>query len=307
MHADELPISETLVRRLLDQQFPRWVHLPLVRVSSGGTENAIFRLGTDLALRLPLRPNHSAQVRKLHQWLPLLGPQLTLPVPQPVALGEPTNEFPSAWLVCRWLPGTDLAGTRLTDPLRAARSLAGFIRSLRRIDARDGPAPGAHNFHRGVPLAARDDLTRCAIADAGDLVDPQAVTAAWDRDLQAAAWKGPPVWIHGDLAPGNLLSRAGHIQCVIDWGGLAVGDPATDLLPAWNLLGNEGRAAFRTALDVDDATWARGRGLALSVALVALPYYADTNPVVVRWARAMISEVLADHLGPSSTARSLPS
>jgi aminoglycoside phosphotransferase (APT) family kinase protein len=127
------------------------------------------------------------------------------------------------------------------------------------------------------------------------LVDSDAVTAVWERDLQAPVWRESPVWIHGDLAPGNLLALSGRLSGVIDWGGLAVGDPATELLPAWNLFQRESRGAFRAAIDVDDATWARGRGLALSVALVALPYYLETNPVIARWARYMIDEVLEDH------------
>ncbi|MEC7869323.1 MAG: phosphotransferase, partial [Candidatus Poribacteria bacterium] len=144
-------------------------------------------------------------------------------------------------------------------------------------------------------LADRDGYTRAAIAESASLVDSDAVTAAWERDLQAPVWGGPPVWIHGDLAPGNLLALSGQLSGVIDWGGLAVGDPATELLPAWNLFQRESRGAFRGAIGGDDATWARGRGLALSVALVALPYYLETNSVIVRWARYMIDEVLEDH------------
>ncbi len=166
-----------------------------------------------------------------------------------------------------------------------------------KIDPTGGPAPGDHNFRRGVPLADRDGYTRDAIAQSDGLLDTAAVTAAWETDLHAPVWDRPPVWLHGDLDPGNMLAVDGRLSAVIDWGGLGVGDPATELQPAWNLFRDESRNAYREAIGFDDATWARGRGLALSVAIVALPYYLNTNPVMVHGARCVIDEVLADHEG----------
>jgi aminoglycoside phosphotransferase (APT) family kinase protein len=294
MHADQLEIDDARVRRLVETQLPQWAGLALERIASDGTDHAIYRLGDDLAVRLPHRAATTAQVEKEHRWLPALAPRLPLPVPVPIALGEPGEGYPCRWSVCRWLPGEPVRPDRLGDPSRAARDLAGFVRALRSSDPTGGPAPGAHNFQRGVPLAARDRDTRNAIeALAGD-VDVRAVTAAWERALEAPAWTAAPVWIHGDLAPGNLLVREGRLAGVLDWGGLGVGDPATDLLPAWNLFRDDARRVYREAMGADEATWARGRGLALSVALVALPYYRDSNPAIVRWARAMIDAVLAD-------------
>lgn len=297
MHPDQLPIDERLVRRLLAAQLPQWADLPLERVASAGTENAIYRLGDELAVRLPYRAAKTTQVDKDHRWLPFLAPRLPLPIPVPLARGAPAEGYPSQWSVCRWLPGETASLDRLADPCRAATELARFVHALQRVDPQGGPAPGEHNFHRGVPLAARGGYTRAAIARCEGLLDTRAVTAAWERDLAAPAWKEPPVWIHGDLAPGNLLARDGRLSGVIDWGGLGVGDPATELQPAWNLFRGESRAAFRASIAVDDATWARGRGLALSVALVALPYYLETNPAIVRSAREVIDEVVADHEG----------
>ena len=121
------------------------------------------------------------------------------------------------------------------------------------------------------------------------------MTAAWEIDLNAPVWDQQPVWIHGDIDPGNLLVVDGRLSAVIDWGGLAVGDPCYELQPAWNLFRGESRDAYREALAFDDATWRRGRGFALSTAIVALPYYLNTNPVIVKMARYMIDEVLADH------------
>ena len=127
------------------------------------------------------------------------------------------------------------------------------------------------------------------------MIDADAVTTAWEADLQAPAWRRPPVWFHGDLLPGNLLVERGRLSAVIDFGGLGVGDPACDLMIAWGLFSGESRNVFRASLTVDDATWARGRGHALSQALIFIPYYLDTNPVGVSNARRTIDEVLADH------------
>jgi aminoglycoside phosphotransferase (APT) family kinase protein len=148
-----------------------------------------------------------------------------------------------------------------------------------------------------VPLATRDGAVRSAIAGLDGEMDVGAVTEAWEAALRAPEWEGPPVWIHGDFADGNLLSNGGRFSAVIDWGGLAVGDPACDLIAAWSFLSGEARGLFRAALSVDDATWARGRGWALSVALIALPYYWTTNPVRVDYSWHRIGEVLADHHG----------
>jgi aminoglycoside phosphotransferase (APT) family kinase protein len=204
--------------------------------------------------------------------------------------------------VYRWLEGEDEMHERVSNSRDAATALAGFVLALERIDPTGGPSPGAHNFGRGVPLALRDDFTRSAIASCAGTVDTDAVTAAWDEDLHAPAWDRPPVWIHGDLLPGNLLVEQGRLSAIIDFGGLGVGDPAVDLFGAWGFLSAEDRDVFRDALDVDDATWARGRGWALSIALVQLPYYQNTNPVLAGISRHLIGEVLADHGEPGQAA-----
>jgi aminoglycoside phosphotransferase (APT) family kinase protein len=152
---------------------------------------------------------------------------------------------------------------------------------------------------RGLPLATREAPTREAIAALDGMYDAHALTAAWEAALQAPDWDRAPVWFHGDLLPGNLLVERGRLSAVIDFGGLGVGDPACDLMIAWGLFAGEGRNAFRTALAVDDATWARGRGHALSQALIFVPYYLNTNPVGVRNARRTIDAVLADPISSS--------
>jgi aminoglycoside phosphotransferase (APT) family kinase protein len=177
----------------------------------------------------------------------------------------------------------------LSQPDLLATDLAGFVTALHAIDPTGGPEAG-----RGVPLSERDAPTRQAIKALEGIIDATAVTAAWTAALQVPTWTGSPVWIHGDLAPGNVLVVDGRLSAVIDFGCLGVGEPACDLIVAWNLLPASARGVYRAALGVDDPTWFRGRGWALSIALIQLPYYRETNPELAASARHVIAEVLAD-------------
>jgi aminoglycoside phosphotransferase (APT) family kinase protein len=306
MHDDEVTTDVPLVRRLIETQFPQWAHLPIEPVHSDGTNNAIYRLGNELSVRLPLTEDVTLQLEKERQWLPRLAPHLPLAIPVPLAHGQPdpiasgesipdVGAYPWHWSVYPWLPGEPATPNRLTDPTRTATDLAAFISALRTIDPTGGPPPGEHNFYRGVPLARRDPTVRRCIADLEDLIDTRAATAAWDHALQTPAYDGPPVWIHGDLSSGNMLASNGRLTAVIDWGGLAIGDPACELLVAWDLFSASTRPTFRAALNVDDPTWDRARGWALSLALIGLPYYRHTNPGFMRYAHRLLANALADH------------
>lgn len=294
MHDNEVHTDESLVRRLLAAQFPQWADLPIEPVRSAGTDNALYRLGDEMAVRLPRIHWAAEQPDKECEWLPKLAPYLPLSIPVPLAKGEPGEGYPWTWSICRWLDGENATIDRIVDPTQLATELAGFVAALHGIDASGGPRPGLHNSSRGVPLATRDASTRAAIDALDGIVDVGAVTTAWDAALDAPVWDGPPVWIHGDLQSGNLLVVDGRLSAVIDFGCLGVGDPACDVMVAWTLFSSEARAAYGAALAVDDATWARGRGWALSTSLIALPYYKDTNPTLAGIARCTLAEVLAD-------------
>ncbi len=294
MHDDELDIDTFLVRRLLATQFPDWAHLPMEPVPSAGTDNALFRLGDEMAVRLPRIHWAVGQAEKEHHWLPKLAPFLPLAVPLPLALGLPGEGYPWHWSVCPWLAGENATHERIGDLRQASLDLARFIAALQRIDPTGGPTPGSHNSGRGAPLAERDAPVRAAIAALEGMYDLAELTAAWETDLYAPAWEGAPVWLHGDLMSGNLLVVDGRLSAVIDFGCLGVGDPACDLQPAWNFFWGEAREVFRAALQVDDATWRRGRGWALSWGLIALPYYKETNQTLAGIARYTIGQVLAD-------------
>jgi aminoglycoside phosphotransferase (APT) family kinase protein len=295
MHTDEVGTDASLVRRLIAAQFPGWAELPIRPVPSAGTDNALYRLGDEMVVRLPRIHWAVGQAEKEYQWLPRLAPRLPLAIPVPLALGEPGEGYPWRWSVHSWLPGENATPERLTDPDQAAIDLAQFVAALQRIDATGGPPPGPYNSFRGVPLAARHAETRSAIAELHGVLDTDAVTAAWEAALRAPVWHGPPVWLHGDLQSGNLLARNGRLSAVIDFGCLGVGDPACDVMAAWMFLSTETRDVFRAVLQVDEATWARGRGWALSFGLIALPYYQSTNPVLAGIARRAIDETLADY------------
>ena len=293
MHAGEVDTSPGLVRRLLAAQFPEWADLPITPVASAGTDNALYRLGDGLAVRLPRIDWAAGQAEKDARWLLRLAPQLPLAVPVPLAVGEPWEGFPWRWSVCPWLEGENSPLERLAGPVRAAHDLAAFLLALQRIDPAGGPPAADHNI-RGLPLAARDRDTRTAIAELDGLYDPVELTSVWETALDAPDWERPPVWIHGDMLPGNLLFQNGRLTGVIDFGGLAVGDPACDLMIAWSLFSGESRSAFRAAMAVDDGTWRRGGGHALSQAVMFIPYYLETNPVGVGYARRALDEILAE-------------
>ena len=282
LHPDEVPVDAGLVRQLLAEQHPQWAGLPLEPVPGWGTDNALYRLGDVLVVRLPRIGWAAGDVAVEQQWLPRVARVVPVAVPEPVAVGKPGAGYPWAWSVYRWLPGRSLVpGVAVDDPALGA-ALAEVVRGLARL-APDGGRPAG----RGGALAERDADTRPLL--------PPGAERLWDAALAASAWPGPPRWVHGDLAPGNLLvDDDGALSAVIDWGSCGAGDPACDLAPAWTVLGPRGRAAFRDAVGLDDATWARGRGWALSVALLQLDFYAGRLPALEAVAALSLQAVLGD-------------
>lgn len=284
MHVDEIDTDEQLVRRLVTAQLPQWADLPVERVEPFGTDNAIYRLGEELVVRLPRREhNWPVQEREL-EWLPRLAPHLPLEVPLPLAVGEPGEDFPFRWSVWRWLDGEPATSATVDD-------LAGLIEALWRIEPTGAPAPYAG---RGMPLARRDTAMRKWVAGYSGPIDLGPILAVWEEALAAPEWTGLPRWLHGDLDARNVLARDGHLSGVLDWGCLGVGDPATDVMVAWKMLPAEERGPFRERLDVDDAMWTRARGWVVSQAFIALAYYTrETNAVLVGEAERWLVEALA--------------
>jgi aminoglycoside phosphotransferase (APT) family kinase protein len=274
-------IDAALARRLIDAQFPQWSHLAIEPVEVDGWDNRTFRLGSELSIRLPTGDWYAQQVDKEQRWLPVLAPQLPLPIPTPVARGEPAAGYPYSWSVYRWLDGDLASRARIDDLTGFAASLAAFLNALARIDVTGGPEPGQHNFYRGGPLATYEAETLAAVDALGEEIPRDAVLRVWE-DAMTTTWDRDPVWLHGDVASGNLLVRDGRLAAVIDFGSSGVGDPACDVVIAWTFLSGPSRDRFRADLDVDAATWSRGRGWALWKALITR-------------AHRDIAEVLADY------------
>ncbi|MFC7994849.1 aminoglycoside phosphotransferase family protein [Streptomyces rochei] len=291
-HPDRPSIPTALVRRLVDRQFPQWAGLPLRRVDPAGSDHVIHRLGADLAVRMPRHADALGQARKDFEWLPRLAPHLPLAVPEPVAVGEPGFGYPWEWAVTRWLDGDTATVHALGDSSGAAVELAGFLTALQRCAPDRAPTPAARADLTGEPLAARDRATRAAFAQVADVFDATAMTDLWNAALGAPGWDRPPVWFHGDFHTGNLLTTDGRLSAVIDFGELGIGDPARDLIIAFTLMSAAPRAAFRTALGVDDATWVRGRGWALATGLNAYTAYAADDPRVAAQTTRQITQAL---------------
>ncbi len=294
MLSDVPEINLTLAQQLIHEQFPQWSGLSLDPVASAGTDNALFRLGEQMVLRLPYRAFSLTAADKEKIWLPILGPALTLKVPIPIAQGKPTPEYPFDWAIYPWLEGEDLWHTAAIDLKQLAVDIGKFVVELRQIRPAENLGYGKHNFYRGGPLIHSDKPVRDAIAACGERIDQQRITSIWQHVL-AQPTAEADYWIHGDLHPGNLLAHDGKLSAVIDFGLLGVGDPACDLMPAWNLLDEASRVHFKALTGIDEACWIRGQGWALRQALMALPYYWDTNPTMVAMSQHIIAELLSEY------------
>ena len=300
---DKVDITVDVVVALLREQFPQWAHLPVWPVDVDGNDNTSFRLGDELLVRLPSHERYVLGVEKEHRWLPVLAKQLPLPIPLPVAKGEPSNGvFPRVWSVYRWLDGETAGVKPPADRAAFAVDVAVFLDALYRIDATGGPAAGEQSFWRGAPLSRYDRQSRKAIADLGDAIDANAATSVWDAALGAPYLK-EPVWVHGDVAQDNLLVRDGLLSAVIDFGTSAVGDPACDTVLAWTFLDGESREAFRERLPVDHDTWVRGRGWAIWKALITLAWNPLAHPTFTRECERVLADVIAEHQAEATARR----
>ncbi|GAB3929656.1 aminoglycoside phosphotransferase family protein [Kribbella albertanoniae] len=294
LHDDEVEIDAQLVARLLAEQFPQWAGAPIEVVTASGTDNVTFRVGEELAVRLPRTVGSQGQVEKDLAWLPKLAPHLPLAVPEPLALGEPGAGYPFTWGVYRWLDGEPFELDQLADPNATARDLAEFIRCLQTVDITGAPVPPDNPFSRGTPLAPRDAMFREALDQLRDEFDVPLVLAAWEASLAADTYTGPPRWVHGDLMSGNILVANGKLSAVIDFATAWAADPAADVLTAWWIFEGDSRRAFREALEVDPITWTRARGWALSLSMIAIPYYRTRIPGPVDTTHPFITDLLED-------------
>ena len=261
-----LQITEELVQALINSQFPQWSNLKIQAVQNGGNDNRTFRLGNSMSIRLPSAKAYAAQVEKENLWLPKLAPNISTPITSPLALGKAEFDYPFNWSVNKWIEGEPLT---ITDPQKdlIAKGLASFLKELQAIDSTDGPKGGKHNFYRGGKLSVYSNEVEESIKKLGNKIDISVCKHIWSTAI-SSHWKDRSVWVHGDIAMGNILHQDYLLAGVIDFGILGVGDPACDLVMAWTYFDDISRSIFMEEMDMDTDTWGRARGWALWKALI---------------------------------------
>lgn len=294
LKAGKFDVDVPLVQRLVSTQFPQWADLPIREVDNDGWDNWTFHLGDRMKVRLPSAMGYGEQAEKEAYWLPRFAPHLPLPVPVPVGIGQPAEDYPCAWSIYEWLEGEPTTREGVDYPVQFGWDLAKFLAALQQIDTTGGPPPGQHNYFRGADvMSVYGADARVYVDKLADAIDAPAAHAVLDA-AQAATITGPPVWIHGDIAVGNLLLREGRLGAVIDFGGCGVGDPACDLVIAWAFLEGAGREAFRLSVSATDAMWARARGWALWKAAFLIANGQMVNPNE-NSPKSVIEAVIAEH------------
>jgi len=287
MHEDEVLVDDGTVRALLKDQFPHWADRRLRRIADSGTDNAIYRLGDDLGIRLPRIRWAEAQIDKECRWLPKLAGDLPTAVPVPLAEGRPGSGYPFPWLVYPWLEGISLDRVSLDGWNVIVDDVAEFVLALEHLPTAGGPPP----IRRGTPMAQYDEAVLWGISQLDGVIDVDRARYVWQSALEAGDWQGDPVWIHGDLLPGNILVHRGRLSGIIDWSGAGVGDPACEAMLAWSLP-SDARRLYRRTLGFDDATWARARGWVVEQTVFYIPYYATTLPTAVDQAMRRLNQAL---------------
>jgi aminoglycoside phosphotransferase (APT) family kinase protein len=283
--AAEVDVDAALVRALLHEQHPDLASLPVERVANGW-DNAIFRIGDELGARLPRRALAVPLLLNERRWLPVVAAGLPLPIPVPTRAGEPGAGYPWPWAIGPWLPGAPAEMTPPADPDTAADALGRFVAALHR----PAPADAPPNPFRGVPLAERAERMDEGLDRLGATIDRSRVEARWREALAVPPWPGPPLWLHGDLHPLNLLVAGGRLSGVIDFGDLTAGDPATDLAVAWMMFRGAARDRFRRASGADDDTWRRAHGWALTLGVAFAGGDGPVRAIGVRLLEAALAE-----------------
>ncbi|MCZ2404376.1 aminoglycoside phosphotransferase family protein [Paenarthrobacter sp. Z7-10] len=290
MPAAEIDVDAPLVRSLLLSQHPDLSTLA-IRTLSNGWDNALFRLGREYTVRLPRRAAAAQLVRHEQRWLPEFSRLTRVSLPLPVRVGQLSPIYPWYWSVSPWLEGTAVLGLPPGRRNSLALALARFIADIHR----PAPADAPRNPVRGTALALRDDAVRARLSApelaGGGLID------LWQELVAAPLWRGPQVWLHGDLHPGNILHRRGTLTAVIDFGDLTSGDPATDLATAWMTFDARDRSVFRREVTrlcgTDGHTWRWAQGWALNIGS-ALLTHSDDNPPLRRLGEHTLAQVLSE-------------
>jgi aminoglycoside phosphotransferase (APT) family kinase protein len=286
-------ITQSLVQQLIREQFPEFSELSIQPVKVQGHDNRSFRLGEAMLIRMPTGEAYALKVPKEQKLLPQIAPHLTVAIPVPLKLGRPSNAYPFNFSIYQWLDG-ESANQIQIDPNnkeQIALALATFLKELQGIDTKEGPAPGQHNWWRGDHVSVYDQQARRQIATLKDIIDSHKALALWENAL-SSRWCKNPVWIHGDLAIGNILINEGTLSGIIDFGGIGIGDPACDLVISWTFLEGRSREIFHDCMELDTDTWTRARGWALWKATFELCNRIDKNDTASVIQKRIIEDVL---------------
>jgi aminoglycoside phosphotransferase (APT) family kinase protein len=288
-----IEITIERVRQLIDSQFPKWKGLAITPVEKSGHDNRTYRLGDEMTIRLPSHERYASAVEKELMWLPVFKPLLSLPIPAPIAQGEPSAEYPLPWSINRWIEGETVSHANILDLGAFAEDLATFLKELEAIDASHGIPAGVQNFHRGGNLSVYDTDTRTVIEKISGQYDQKLMTEIWELALETR-YQSAPLWLHGDVAVGNLLVQEGRLCGVIDFGTMGVGDPSSDLVMAWNFFDDVSREIFLSCMNVDQDTVDRARGWALWKALIS---YAgnEQGSEASNWGKHVIDVIIRDY------------
>ena len=297
-------IDASLVKRLINEQFPEWSKLDIRPVKNGGNDNRTFHLGENMSVRLPSAEAYAPQVEKEQKWLLRLSKELSLPIPIPLARGNPSKEYPFPWSVNKWLEGETLNLKNINDLSQFAKDLGLFLIELQSIDTNGGPLAGKHNFYRGGDIAVYDQETRQAIEQNKDILNVSLINEIWELGLNSK-WAAKPVWVHGDIAPGNILVKARKLYAIIDFGILGIGDPSCDLAMAWTFFDETSRKVFKNILNIDDGTWNRARGWALWKALITYNGNRNFNNMIAEESYKIIKTIEHDYKEEKFSNKSL--
>jgi len=288
-----IAITAKLVRSLIETQFPQWRDLAIKPVEKSGHDNRTYRLGHEMTVRLPSDERYASAVQKEQIWLPRFQHHLSLPIPAPLAMGQPADEYPLPWSVNRWIEGDTVTHDNIHSLNQLAEDLATFLLELQAIDASDGIPAGVQNFHRGGNLAVYDGDTKAVIEELDGQYDQKLLSEIWELSL-SSSYQSAPRWVHGDVAVGNLLVQNGRLSGVIDFGTMGTGDPSSDLVMAWNFFDEESRAIFLSKMNVDADTVNRARGWALWKALITYAWN-EKDSELSRWGKRVIDVILQEY------------
>jgi aminoglycoside phosphotransferase (APT) family kinase protein len=289
-------LDSELVKKLIIEQYPEFAHLPIQAVANQGHDNRTFHLGEEMLVRLPSAEDYAEQPNKEQKWLPFLAKHISVPIPAPILIGKASQHYPWNWAIYNWLEGESANTVEFTDVELAqlAISLANFLKELQQIDISNAPLAGLHNFHRGAHVSVYDEEARSNIKELNGIIDQERATSIWQRAINTK-WERAYLWVHGDFASSNILVQDQKLAAVIDFGCMAVGDPACDLVIAYTFLNKESRAIFKEHIGLDQDTWYRARGWALWKACFELVAIKDKSSPAAKQQLDLINEITLEH------------